>query len=100
MATLSQRSARCIRARPAPCAPHSRAGWVRPAAAPPFVPGEASAVAPRQPFDIHTQKEAEMARLVRKNVFLDPRTLARARRILGKRSESEAIREALELVAF
>ncbi|TMA66183.1 MAG: hypothetical protein E6J68_08130 [Deltaproteobacteria bacterium] len=41
-----------------------------------------------------------MARLVRKNVFLDPRTLARARRILGKRSESEAIREALELVAF
>ena len=47
-----------------------------------------------------TQREAQMARLVRKNVLLDPKTLARARRILGKRSESEAIREALELVAF
>jgi len=41
-----------------------------------------------------------MARLVRKNVFLDPRTLKRAQVILGRRSESEAIREALEIVAL
>ena len=41
-----------------------------------------------------------MATLVRKNVFLDPTTLKRAQAILGRRSESEAIREALELVAF
>jgi hypothetical protein len=36
----------------------------------------------------------------RKNVFLDPETLRRAQEILGTRSESEAIREALELVAL
>ena len=41
-----------------------------------------------------------MGTLVRKNVFLDPATLKRARAILGRHSESEAIREALELVAF
>ena len=41
-----------------------------------------------------------MARLVRKNVFLDPTTLTRAQAILGRRSESEAIREALALVAL
>ena len=41
-----------------------------------------------------------MSRLVRKNVFLDPIALKRARKILGKRTESEAIREALDLVAF
>jgi hypothetical protein len=41
-----------------------------------------------------------MAKLVRKNVFLDPVALKRAQRLLGKRSESEAIREALKLVAF
>lgn len=41
-----------------------------------------------------------MATLVRKNVFLNPTTLKRAQAILGRRSESEAIREALELVAF
>jgi len=41
-----------------------------------------------------------MATLVRKNVFLDPTALKRAQAILGRRSESEAIREALELVAF
>jgi hypothetical protein len=41
-----------------------------------------------------------MATLVRKNVFLDPEALRRAQEILGKRSESEAIREALALVAF
>jgi hypothetical protein len=41
-----------------------------------------------------------MAKFVRKNVFLDPEALKRAQEILGKRSESEAIREALALVAF
>jgi hypothetical protein len=41
-----------------------------------------------------------MAKLVRKNVFLDPEALKRARRILGARSESAAIRRALEIVAF
>ena len=39
-------------------------------------------------------------RLVRKNVFLDPHTLRQAQKILGKRNESETIREALALVAF
>jgi len=51
-------------------------------------------------FPNHTYTEAMMAPLVRKNVFLDPATLKRAQAILGRRSESEAIREALELVAF
>ena len=41
-----------------------------------------------------------MARLVRKNVFLDPLALRRAQRILKTRSESHTIREALSLVAF
>ena len=41
-----------------------------------------------------------MAKLVRKNVFLDPEALKRAQEILGKQSESETIREALELVTF
>jgi hypothetical protein len=41
-----------------------------------------------------------MVKLVRKNVFLDPETLRRAQEILGTRSESEAIREALALVAL
>ena len=41
-----------------------------------------------------------MSKLVRKNVFLDPKALKQAQQILGKRSESETIREALELVAF
>ena len=41
-----------------------------------------------------------MAKLVRKNVFLDPDVLRRAQEILGTRSESETIREALNLVAF
>jgi hypothetical protein len=41
-----------------------------------------------------------MAKLVRKNVFLDPRTLRRAQVILGRRTESEAIREALEIVTL
>ena len=41
-----------------------------------------------------------MAKLVRKNVFLDPEVLRRAQEILGTQSESEAIREALNLVAF
>ena len=41
-----------------------------------------------------------MARLVRKNVFLDPEVLRRAQDILGAESEAEAIREALNLVAL
>jgi len=41
-----------------------------------------------------------MARLVRKNVFIEPRALRRARIILGARGESETIRKALEIVAF
>ncbi len=41
-----------------------------------------------------------MPRLVRKNVFLDPTSLRRAQRILGVATESQAIREALDLVAF
>jgi hypothetical protein len=41
-----------------------------------------------------------MAKLIRKNVFLDPEVLRQAQEILGLRNESEAIREALRLVAF
>jgi hypothetical protein len=41
-----------------------------------------------------------VGKLVRKNVFLDPATLRRVRTILRARTESEAIREALRLVAF
>ena len=41
-----------------------------------------------------------MGKLVRKNVLLDPQALKRAQRILRKRSESETIREAINLVAF
>ena len=41
-----------------------------------------------------------MARLVRKNVFLDPGALRRAQKILRVGTESEAIRRALDLVAF
>jgi hypothetical protein len=47
------------------------------------------------PNDSHT--EEMIATLVRKNVLLDPATLKRAQAILGRRTESEAIREALEL---
>jgi hypothetical protein len=41
-----------------------------------------------------------VAKLVRKNIFLDPSVLRRARSILAKRTESEAVREALRLVAL
>jgi hypothetical protein len=41
-----------------------------------------------------------MPKLVRKNVFLEPQVLKRAQAILGVRGESEAIRQALEIVAF
>jgi Arc/MetJ family transcription regulator len=44
--------------------------------------------------------EVAMPRLVRKNVFVDPTSLRRAQRILGVATESQAIREALDLVAF
>ena len=45
-------------------------------------------------------KEKGMSKLVRKNVLLDPQALKRAQRILRTRSESEAIRKAINLVAF
>src|SRR5437899_1840857 len=45
-------------------------------------------------------RHPSLAARARANVFLDPATLKRAQAILGRRSESEAIREALELVAF
>jgi hypothetical protein len=41
-----------------------------------------------------------MAKLIRKNVLLDPQVLRRAQEILGTQSASETIREALNLVAF
>ena len=65
----------------------------------PCAPTHEARVAPQISLN-HTYREAMMASLVRKNVFLDPATLKRAQAILGRHSESEAIREALELVAF
>jgi hypothetical protein len=51
--------------------------------------------------DIRILNEAEeMAKLVRKNVFLESDALKRAQRILGEKNESKAIRAALRLVAF
>ena len=41
-----------------------------------------------------------MAKLIRKNVSLDPEVLRRAQEILGTQNASETIREALNLVAF
>ncbi len=41
-----------------------------------------------------------MARLVRKSVLVDPTALRRAQRILRTPTESETIREALDIVAF
>ena len=41
-----------------------------------------------------------MSKLMRKNVFLDLDVLKRAQQILGTRTESEAIREALQLVTL
>lgn len=41
-----------------------------------------------------------MAKLVRKNVFLDPVALRKAQKILRQPNESEAIREALRMVSF
>ncbi len=41
-----------------------------------------------------------MQKPVRKNIFLDPPALKRAQKILGKKSESETVREALNPVAF
>ena len=41
-----------------------------------------------------------MAKLIRKNILLDPEVLRRAQKILGTQSASETIREALNLVAF
>ncbi len=41
-----------------------------------------------------------MARLVRKNVFLDAAALRRAQKILRLETESETIRRAIDMVAF
>jgi hypothetical protein len=41
-----------------------------------------------------------MAKLIRKNVWLDPEVLRRAQEILGPQSASETIREALNLVTL
>jgi hypothetical protein len=41
-----------------------------------------------------------MAKLIRKNVWLDPAVLRRAQGILGTQSASETTREALNLVAL
>ena len=41
-----------------------------------------------------------MARLISKNAFFDPEALRRAQEMLDTQSESEAICEALNLVAF
>ena len=65
----------------------------------PCAPTHEARVAPQISLN-HTYREAMMATLVRKNVFLDPATLKRAQAILGRRSQSETIRETLELVAF
>jgi hypothetical protein len=43
---------------------------------------------------------AFMAQLVRKSVLVDPTALRRAQKILRTASESETIREALDMVAF
>jgi hypothetical protein len=50
--------------------------------------------------NIHQKGVYCMARLVRKNVFLDLDVLRRAQEILGVQSESKTVREALSLVAF
>ena len=41
-----------------------------------------------------------MAKLIRKNVLLDPEVLRRAQEFLSTQSASETIREALNLVSF
>ena len=41
-----------------------------------------------------------MAKLIRKNVLLDPEVLRRAQEILGTQSASKTIREALNLATF
>jgi hypothetical protein len=42
---------------------------------------------------------ARPARLTRKAFFVDPRALRRAQRVLGVRTESEALRVAVERIA-
>lgn len=41
-----------------------------------------------------------MKRLVRKNFLMDRVALKKAQKILGARTESEAVRKALDLIAF
>lgn len=45
-------------------------------------------------------KVSESVERVRKNMDMDPRKLAEAQRILGTRTETETVDEALDYVAF
>ena len=44
--------------------------------------------------------EAIMASLKRKNFLVDEQALKKAKRILGAKTESDAVRQAISLVAF
>jgi len=44
--------------------------------------------------------EARMASLKRKNFLVDEQALKKAKRILGAKTESDAVRQAISLVAF
>ena len=50
--------------------------------------------------NIPQKEHTSMAKLIRKNVFLDPEVLRRAQELLGTQSEFETIRKALNLGAF
>lgn len=53
-----------------------------------------------RPEDIMPQKHKAVSRIKRKSVNVDQAKLDRAMRILGTRSESHAIDQALELLIF
>ena len=50
--------------------------------------------------DVEVYYSSSMAQLVRKSVLVDPAALRRAQKILRAATESETIREALDIVAF
>jgi hypothetical protein len=52
------------------------------------------------PRKVATRKVAKRASRVRKNMFMDQQKLDVARRVLGVETETEAIDQALDLVAF
>lgn len=56
----------------------------------------------RQYVCLYSRQEAEMAKrgVVRKNLRLTQEKIDRAKRILGTRTETETIEQALDLVAF